>query len=166
MRLVTVCRLMKKRRKSHASTAMARIDKVFDVLAMKEVISNLELRGTIGMKRLGHYEEYKLYKTRELTAEEEVLDEKRLIVLKQIDKIFTENPDLIFHPASVELFESIGMEHPLAPYFPHLSRSGGYIRYKRSILLKQIQEMREKIGDGELNVDGIIETLKKCFRQL
>ncbi|MCJ7522152.1 MAG: hypothetical protein MUP21_08050 [Dehalococcoidia bacterium] len=157
---------MKKRRKSHASTAKARIDQVFDKLALEEDIRNPKLAVELGMKRLGYYEEYKMYKTRELTAEEAALDEKRLIVLKQIDKIFTENPDLIFHPASVELFESIGMEHPLAPYFPHLSRSGGYLRYKRSILLKQIQEMREKIGDGELNVDGIIETLKKCFRQL
>ncbi len=165
MGLNTIYRLIKKRRKSHASTAMARIDKVFDVLAMKEVISNLELRGAIGMKRLGHYEEYKLYKTRELTAEEAALDEKRLTVLKLIDKIVEEKPDFIFHPATVELFESIGMEHPLAPYFPHLSHNG-YLRYKRSVLRTQIHEMRKKIVDGELNVDGIIETLKKCFRQL
>ena len=163
MRLVTVCRLMKKRRKSHASTAMARIDKVFDVLAMKEVISNLELRGTIGMKRLGHYEEYKLYKTRELTAEEVAVEEKKLTVLKLIDKIVEEKPDFIFHPATVELFESIGMEHPLAPYFPHLSHNG-YLRYKRSLLLKKIQETRKKLVGGEYNVDDIIETLKKHFR--
>jgi len=162
MGLYTIYRLINKRRKSHASTAMARIDKVFDVLAMKEVISNLELRGTIGMKRLGHYEEYKLYKTRELTAEEVAVEEKRLIVLKLIDKIVEDKPDFIFHPATVELFESIGMEHPLAPYLPHLSRSG-YLRYKRSMLLKQMQEMREKTVCGELNTDDIIEKLEKML---
>ena len=162
MGLVTVCRLMKKRRKSHASTAKARIDQVFDKLALEEVKNNTRLMIEIGMKRLGHYEEYKLYKTRELPAEESALDEKRLIVLKQIDKIFTENPHFIFHPATVELFETIGMEHPLAPYLPHLSRSG-YLRYKRSMLLKQIQEMREKTVCGELNTDDIIEKLKKML---
>ena len=162
---VTACRLMKKRRKSHASTAKAKIDQIFDKLALEEVKSNPSLMSAISMKRLGYYEEYKLYKSHELTAEEAALEERRLIIFKQIDKIFTENPDLMFHPASVEMFESIGMEHPLAPYFPYLSRSG-YLRYKRSILLKQIQGMRAKIGDGELNVDGIIETLKKCLRQL
>ena len=163
MGLYTIYRLINKRRKSHASTAMARIDKVFDVLAMKEVISNLELRGAIGMKRLGHYEEYKLYKTRELTAEEVAVEEKKLTVLKLIDKIVEEKPDLIFHPATVELFETIGMEHPLAPYFPHLSHNG-YLRYKRSLLLKKIQETRKKLVGGEYNVDDIIETLKKHFR--
>ena len=163
MRLVTVCRFIKKRRKSHASIARARIDKVFDVLAMKEVISNLELRGAIGIKRLGHYEEYKLYKTRELTAEEVAVEEKKLTVLKLIDKIVEEKPYFIFHPATVELFELIGMEHPLAPYFPHLSHNG-YLRYKRSLLLKKIQETRKKLVGGEYNVDDIIETLKKHFR--
>ena len=163
MGLNTIYRLIKKRRKSHASTARERIDKVFDRLALEEAIRNPKLGVEIGLKRLGYYEEYKMYKTHELTAEEEALDEKRLIVLKQIDKIFTENPHFIFHPATVELFETIGMEHPLAPYLPHLSRSG-YLRYKRSMLLKQIQEMREKTVDGEFNVHDIIETLKKYFR--
>ena len=163
MGLDTIYRLMKKRRKSHASTARERIDKVFDRLALEEVKSNPRLAIEIGMKRLGYYEGYKMYKTHELTAEEKVLDEKRLIVLKQIDKISTENPHFIFHPASVELFETIGMEHPLATYFPNLSHNG-YLRYKRSVLRTKIHEMRKKIVDGEFNVYDIIETLKKYFR--
>ena len=163
MGLDTIYRLMKKRRKSHASTARERIDKVFDRLALEEAIRNPKLAVELGLKRFGYYEEYKLYKSRELTAEEVSLEKKRVIVLRQIDRIFTENPHFIFHPATVELFETIAMEHPLAPYLPHLSRSG-YLRYKRSMLLKQIQEMREKTVDGEFNVHDIIETLKKYFR--
>ena len=163
MGLVTLYRFIKKRRKSHASIARARIDKVFDKLAMEEVNNNPRLRGEIGLKRLGHYEEYKLYKTRELTAEEVAVEEKKLTVLKLIDKIVEEKPYFIFHPATVELFETIGMEHPLAPYFPHLSHNG-YLRYKRSLLLKKIQETRKKLVGGEYNVDDIIETLKKHFR--
>jgi hypothetical protein len=124
MGLDTVYRLMKKRRKSHASTAKARIDKVFDKLKLEEVKSNPRLAIEIGMKRLGYYEVYKMYGTPELTAEAAALEEKMSIVIKQFDKIIKECPDFMFHPASVEMFESIGMEHPLAPCFPHLSRSG------------------------------------------
>ena len=91
MGLDTIYRLIKKRRKSHASTAKVRIDQVFDRLALEEAIRNPKLAVEIGMKRLGYYEEYKMYKTRELTAEEAALDEKRVIVLRQIDRIFTEN---------------------------------------------------------------------------
>ena len=162
MGLDTIYRLMKKRRKSHASTAKARIDQVFDKLALEEAIRNPKLAVELGMKRLGYYEEYKMYKTRELTAEEVAVEEKKLTVLKLIDKIVEEKPDFIFHPATVELFELIGMEHPLAPYFPHLSHNG-YLRYKRSLLLKKIQETGKKLVGGELNVDDIIETLKKIL---
>ena len=82
MGLDTVYRLMKRRRKSHASTAKARIDKVFDKLKLEEVKSNPRLAIEIGMKRRGYYEVYKMYGTHEVTAEAAVLEEKMSIVLK------------------------------------------------------------------------------------
>ena len=111
----------------------------------------------IEFKILGYLEEYRLYNplpqpnSNVLSPAEQVQQEKQVALIKKVEEFFNENPRLMFHPASVELFALIGMEHPLESCLPHLSIEG-YATYNKSLLVRRMKKLKEKIKKGEYDV--------------